>query len=85
MSTWRAVPRESIPWFPTVIDELCNGCKKCFKMCPTKVYEWDEEKNVPVVKNPLKCIVGCSTCANVCPTKAIVFPPREVLSSFRKF
>jgi len=85
MSARRGVPRESIPWYPTVIDEICNGCQKCFRMCPTKVYEWNEEKKVPIVRNPLKCIVGCSNCAKACPTKAIMFPPIEILSSYERF
>ena len=77
--SWRGIPREQVPWFPTVYEDLCDGCRKCFEFCPYGVFEWDEDKNVPVVAEPWNCVVGCSSCADLCPPGAIKFPPRSVL------
>ncbi|HOK56178.1 MAG TPA: 4Fe-4S binding protein [bacterium] len=71
---FKNIPREKIPWFPTVDYEKCIGCKECYNFCKNGVYEWDEEKNKPIVKNPYNCVVGCSACANLCNGEAISFP-----------
>ncbi len=71
---FKSIPREKIPWFPTIDYEKCIGCKECYNFCKNGVYEWDEEKNQPVVKNPYNCVVGCSACANLCNGEAINFP-----------
>lgn len=73
------IPREKIPWFPTVNAEKCNGCRVCFEFCQQGVYTWDEEKNVAQVTNPFHCVVGCSHCTTLCPPQAISFPSEEVL------
>ncbi len=79
--TYQGVPRESIPWFPTVYEEKCNGCKECYDMCPTRVYIWVEESNTPKVVYPLRCVVGCSGCAAICKLKAISFPPKSIIDN----
>ncbi len=81
---WQGIPREEIPWFPTVIEGLCDGCKACLKFCPYKVYEWNESSEKVRVVNPYNCLVGCSTCSLKCKPKAIMFPPLEFLKEFRK-
>ncbi len=82
--TWRGIPREQIPWFPTIYEDLCDGCRKCVEFCPYDVFEWDEDKNVPLVVNPLNCVVGCTSCADICPLDAIGFPPRSMLETLRR-
>ena len=82
--TYQGVPRENIPWFPTVFEEKCNGCKECFDMCPTGVFIWDEETEKPKVVYPLKCVVGCSSCAQICKPKAISFPSRNIIDNILK-
>jgi len=82
--TWQGIPREQIPWFPTVYEDLCDGCRKCIEFCPYGVFEWDEEKNVPLVANPLNCIVGCTSCADLCPLDAINFPSHSLLEMLQK-
>ncbi len=42
---WKGIPREKIPWYPTVDSERCIGCKECFNFCRHKVYIWDEDNN----------------------------------------
>ncbi|HHV79577.1 MAG TPA: ferredoxin family protein [Firmicutes bacterium] len=76
------VPREQIPWHPTVDLAKCIGCKTCFEFCPHGTYEWDEENGRPVVKNPSNCVVGCSNCAPHCPAEAIAFPPLSILKEY---
>ena len=82
--TWEGIPREEIPWFPHILDDLCDGCQLCLKFCTFGVYEYDEKINKVIVVNPLNCVVGCSGCAPKCKPKAIVFPPLEILETFRR-
>jgi NAD-dependent dihydropyrimidine dehydrogenase PreA subunit len=82
--TWQGIPREEIPWFPTIIEELCNGCKVCLTFCPYHVFEWDEESQKVSVANPFNCFVGCSTCALKCEPRAIMFPPSEFVDNLLK-
>jgi len=82
--TYRGIPREEVPWFPTIREDLCDGCKICFDFCPHDVFEWDDNRNLPVVTYPFNCIVGCSACAPRCAPDAIVFPPRSMLEKFKQ-
>jgi Pyruvate/2-oxoacid:ferredoxin oxidoreductase delta subunit len=84
LGTWHGVPREEVPWFPTIMEELCDSCKVCLLFCSFGVYEYDEKANKVKVVNPLNCQVGCSICALKCKPKAISFPPLVILESFRK-
>lgn len=70
--TWHGIPREDIPWLPTVEPEACIGCQLCYITCGRGVYEMHD--NISVAVSPMECVVGCSTCGNVCPTGAIAFP-----------
>ena len=70
--TWHGIPRESIPWLPTVDADACIGCQLCYITCGRAVYEMHD--NVAVAVAAMECVVGCSTCGNVCPTGAITFP-----------
>jgi len=80
--TWRGYPREQIPWFPTVDEELCNGCNVCLKICSTHALVPTTEGKVRL-DDPFKCVVGCSSCATVCRPRAITFPPRSMLDAYR--
>jgi len=82
--TWQGIPREEIPWYPTVDLKKCIGCKECFNFCSHKVYDWDEEKNKTKVDQPYYCVVGCSTCSGLCNVNAITFPPLTILKDFAK-
>ena len=74
-----ALPREKIPWFPTVDYEICTGDQECFNFCKNSVFTWDEENQHPIVANPYNCVVGCQACINVCPVQAISFPSKDEL------
>jgi NAD-dependent dihydropyrimidine dehydrogenase PreA subunit len=82
--TWQGIPREEIPWYPTIREELCDGCRLCVEFCPFGVYEYDQKSNKLKVVNPFNCQVGCSMCAMKCKPKAIAFPPLAILKTFRK-
>lgn len=71
---WHGIPREEIEWYPTVVAERCVGCGLCASSCGRGVYAFDYESNVPVVVNPVMCMVGCTTCATLCTRDAIEFP-----------
>ncbi|MDF1519797.1 MAG: 4Fe-4S binding protein [Brevefilum sp.] len=79
---WEGHPREHIPWFPTVSEELCNGCGKCIEVCPKDVFQQLENGKVMVVE-PFLCIVGCCFCKSACDPKAILMPQREMLDQYR--
>ncbi len=80
--TWKGIPRERIPWFPSVDLEKCVGCRTCFEFCSHGVYGWDDAASVPTVVEPYHCVVGCSNCAHQCEEEAISFPPLTILKSF---
>jgi|UniRef100_A0A7C6A943 NAD-dependent dihydropyrimidine dehydrogenase PreA subunit len=79
MSIFSGIPREKIPWYPTIDYEKCAGCQECYNFCHNGVFEWDEENNQPKVVQPYNCVIGCSACANLCATGAIKFPTRKEL------
>jgi NAD-dependent dihydropyrimidine dehydrogenase PreA subunit len=85
MGIFGNLPREKIPWFPTIDFDKCVGCKECFNFCYNGVYEWDEENNKPRVVQPYNCVIGCSACAKLCAGEAITFPTRkELIDIFNK-
>lgn len=77
--TWRGQPRETIPWYPTVHEDLCDGCGACLRFCPFGVFAQTDDGKVGVTA-PFKCQVGCSACIQTCKPKAISFPPRQILA-----
>jgi NAD-dependent dihydropyrimidine dehydrogenase PreA subunit len=77
-----SIPREEIPWFPTIDYKKCIGCLTCVKIdkdAGHDVYAVEGDPPRPVVKNPYSCVVGCQTCGQMCPTEAITFPSKEEL------
>jgi NAD-dependent dihydropyrimidine dehydrogenase PreA subunit len=87
---WRGIPRNKIPWYPSIDYEKCVGCGRCIDYCKLGVYELDEKngKQRPVVKNPYNCVVLCSGCDSICPAGAIKHPSnkvsRETIGNLRK-
>jgi NAD-dependent dihydropyrimidine dehydrogenase PreA subunit len=75
----KPVPREKIPWFPSIDEGKCNGCQVCFRFCQHGVYAWDEKADLVKVQSPLNCVVGCNGCESLCPEKAISFPDLETI------
>lgn len=84
MSDWRGIPREDIPWFPTIDAEKCIGCRDCISICKNGVLAFDEEAQKSTVVNPYNCVVECRTCAKLCPADAIRFPDAAEFTAFIK-
>jgi NAD-dependent dihydropyrimidine dehydrogenase PreA subunit len=84
--SYRGIPREEIPWYPSVDQRLCSGCSSCVEFCAQGVFHFAEGKSHVV--RPYNCIVGRSSCRSFCPEKAISFPThtllRETLSRLRE-
>lgn len=76
---WHGIPRETISWNPSIVEDVCIGCGTCVTGCNRLVYRFDFDRKKPVVVDPLNCMVGCTTCANTCPVHAIEFPPIETV------
>ncbi len=76
------IPREQIPWYPTVDAAKCTGDHACVDFCKHKVYTWDPVTEQPVVANPYECVVACNNCTTICPSGAISFPTLEWLGDF---
>ena len=73
------VPREEIPWYPTVSGDLCIGCGICYLYCPKGVYSMTGGPShgaKAVTESPRDCVINCSKCADRCPEGAISFPEK---------
>ncbi|MFB3881391.1 MAG: ATP-binding protein [Armatimonadota bacterium] len=75
--TFMGVPREKIPWFPTIDYSKCDFCMECDKFCPHQVYEKREGDRKLVVANPRNCVVFCRACAKTCGPDALSFPGKQ--------
>ena len=88
--TWHGIPRDKIPWHPTIDYEKCARCGKCVEYCTLGTYSSAGEngKRKPIVKNPNNCVVLCSGCDSICPEGAISYPSkkhtREIIKVLRK-
>lgn len=74
---YMGIPREKIPWYPTINADLCNACENCVDFCDNDVFVLGDLSME--VANPYNCVVGCRACANDCPEDAISFPEKAVL------
>jgi NAD-dependent dihydropyrimidine dehydrogenase PreA subunit len=83
-STFMGVPRDKIPWFPTIDYSRCNFCMECDKFCPHKVYERQEGEVKLVVKNQNNCVVFCRACAKTCEPDALSFPDKQQTTALIK-
>jgi NAD-dependent dihydropyrimidine dehydrogenase PreA subunit len=71
------IPRDKIPWYPTIDYDKCTSCLTCAGFCKNGVYSTEGNPEKPVVSNPYRCVVGCSSCSMMCPAEAISFPSKE--------
>jgi NAD-dependent dihydropyrimidine dehydrogenase PreA subunit len=88
--TWHSIPRDKIPWQPTIDYEKCTGCGNSVEYCTLGTYAFEDKnsKPKPVVKNPNNCVVLCSGCDSICPAHAITHPSKkqtqEIIRTIRK-
>jgi NAD-dependent dihydropyrimidine dehydrogenase PreA subunit len=84
MSDWRGIPREKIPWYPTIDADKCTGCRTCIEFCRNGVLEFDDQAQKARVRSPYNCVVECSTCGRLCPAEAISFPDEKEFGTLIK-
>jgi adenylylsulfate reductase subunit B len=48
----------------------CNGCGKCYDLCPMDVITWNQEQDIPEITYPEDCWF-CGVCWMECPKRAI--------------
>lgn len=70
-SPYKGIPREEIPWYPSIDEEKCTACGTCADFCHNSVYSIKDKARVT---NPFGCVVGCTGCLDKCPEGAISFP-----------
>ena len=54
--------------YPVVDEDKCTGCGNCVEICPSEVYQMEEDLSIPA--RPEDCI-ECWACVNQCPTESI--------------
>lgn len=80
------IPRDKIPWFPTIDPDPCIGDQDCVNFCKSNVLAYDQNTFKVIVVNPYNCVVGCDSCAKICPQEAIHFPSQaDLRDTLRKF
>lgn len=65
---------EKIPVIAHVHENLCVGCTKCFKRCPTDAILGGPKMIHAVFSD---ACIGCEKCYEVCPTECIEMRPVE--------
>lgn len=75
-STFMGVPRDKIPWFPTIDYKKCDFCMECDKFCPHRVFERRDGEQKLVVANGNNCVVFCRACMKTCGPDALSFPSK---------
>ncbi len=63
---------EAIPMIARIRSELCIGCTKCFKRCPTDAILGSSRQIHAVISD---ACTGCKKCFEVCPTECIDMRP----------
>ena len=88
--TWHGIPRNQIPWYPTIDHEKCISCMKCLEYCTLGTFDFEEIEGhkKPLVKNPNNCVVLCAGCDGICPAGAIEHQSkketREIIKRLRE-
>jgi electron transport complex protein RnfB len=66
---------ETVPVIAEVQEDLCIGCTRCFKVCPTDAI-LGAAKQIHVVFR--EACTGCNQCIAVCPTESLQLKPVPV-------
>lgn len=63
------------PQIAEVTEEICIGCCRCVKVCPTDAIIGAAKQIHNVIR---EACTGCSSCIDVCPTEALTMAPIPV-------
>jgi len=64
--------KDKQPMIAKIREELCIGCTKCFKRCPTDAILGGSKQIHSVISD---ACTGCEKCFDVCPTECIDMHP----------
>jgi electron transport complex protein RnfB len=67
--------QESVPMIAEVQEEICIGCTRCFKVCPTDAIMGAAQQIHSVFR---EACTACGKCEEVCPTESIKLQPIPV-------
>ena len=67
--------KETVPSIAEVKEEICIGCTRCYKVCPTDAI-MGAAKQIHVVFR--EACTACGKCVDVCPTEALFMRPVPV-------
>ncbi|MGE5471352.1 MAG: RnfABCDGE type electron transport complex subunit B [Bacteroidota bacterium] len=66
---------DSGPQIAEVTEDICIGCCRCMKVCPTDAIIGAAKQIHNVIR---EACTGCSSCIDVCPTEALAMAPIPV-------
>lgn len=66
---------DSVPMIAEVREELCIGCTRCFKVCPTDAIMGAAQQIHSVFR---EACTACGKCEEVCPTESVRLQPVAV-------
>ncbi len=73
--------KDSVPLIAEIKEEICIGCTRCFKVCPTDAIMGAAQQIHAVFR---EACTACGKCEQVCPTESIKLQPVMVtLQSWR--
>lgn len=67
--------KESVPSIAEVKEEICIGCTRCYKVCPTDAIMGAAKQIHAVFR---EACTACGKCVDVCPTEALTMRPVPV-------
>lgn len=67
--------KDSVPMLAEVKEEICIGCTRCFKVCPTDAIMGAAQQIHSVFR---EACTACGKCEEVCPTESIKLQPVPV-------
>jgi electron transport complex protein RnfB len=67
--------KDAVPMIAEVREELCIGCTRCFKVCPTDAIMGAAQQIHAVFR---EACTACGKCEEVCPTESVKLQPVSV-------
>lgn len=64
--------QDSVPMIAEVKEEICIGCTRCFKVCPTDAIMGAAQQIHVVFR---EACTACGKCEEVCPTESVKLQP----------